>query len=265
MKHVNKFHDFLTERKDSEKVHEIKGFVEELFLEYIKMIINTCENKIQDSVTNVFGLNLHTFTYKNVVLNITKGYSLNNALASYNNKRITIYNTPISEGLLDSIEHIERIIKDANLPNLRNSRYSAEKEREMALSYVDDMTKYVDWKNIYHLVFHEMVHYHDDLNYDILSYTRKRNKAAEDKGGSDADVINNRKEMYFNSTTEVNAFFLDALHRYERDNLPLGTFEDFKTKFFGKYYKVFNELNTNNQRKISKRLYDYYMKKSTPL
>jgi hypothetical protein len=261
MKHLEKFDDFLFERKDAEKVAEVKTFVEELYLKYIEFLIDATNKYIQDEIQNVFSLNLYKFNYNGVDLQITKGYAINNALASYSNKRITLYNTPLSEVLLDCLDYVHRTIYDANLPNLRTKRYDAAKEREHALGYIHELIEHSDWKSIYHLTFHEMIHYYDDLKYDILSYTKKRMAKVYAKGGKDEEVVDNLADTYYNSTTEVNAYFLDALHRYERDDMPFNTFEEFSKLFFSKYYKVYNDLNAENKKRIMKRLYDYFTSK----
>jgi len=302
--------NILDERKDSDKVEFVKKWVDNIFDDINSNIkdmfeyyfpkrftknVGTRKGRFQKIRTSNFRFG--QYISKDNSISISFDRKVDNTLGKYDpkNRTVILYNN----SLADWLSRLNDLVYFYNDEEHRENIKNRSKYWEEAVSIYNKIHVYLrDYTDeIKDILFHELIHYFDDLVYSLERSIYIRNDELNNKikkelgyyiskriiNSSDPEVKDKIdkmvKDVYFNSNEEYNAYYLSAIYKFltylnslnkkdlERafqyiDGTPVGmmtTFNRFKNRFVLSYLQSFDKFNNIYQRRILKRLYDFYV------
>ena len=296
--------NILDERKDSDKIEFVKKWVDNIFDDINSKIkemfeyyfpkrftknVGTRKGRFQKIRTSNFRFG--RYISKENSISISFARKVDNTLGKYDpkNRTVILYNNSLADWLFRLNDLVYFYNDEEQRENIKNrSKYWEEAVSIYNKIYVY-LRDYAD--EVKDILFHELIHYSDDLVYSLERSLYIRNDELNKKikrelgyyNSSDPEVKDKIdkmvKDVYFNSNEEYNAYYLSAIYKFltylnsfnkkdlERafqyiDGTPVGvmtTFNRFKNRFVLSYLQSFNKFNNIYQRRILKRLYDFYV------
>ena len=185
-----------------------------------------------------------------------------NSLEKMSQSLGTTYTPDVKNEIAEIKKETKSLTKKVNQPELKDKEYIVEQFKNS-----DDLVYSLE-RSLYIR--------NDELNKKIkreLGYYNSSDPEVKDK------IDKMVKDVYFNSNEEYNAYYLSAIYKFltylnslnkkdlERafqyiDGTPVGmmtTFNRFKNRFVLSYLQSFDKFNNIYQRRILKRLYDFYV------
>jgi hypothetical protein len=195
-------------------------------------------------------------------------------------KSITIYDDSI-HNYTDKLSDLARFYNDTEISeNIRSRPKLYKKANEHIIGLIDYFKTNEDKIKI--TLFHELVHYSDDLVFSLdelsnkagIILQNKLNKELKKAKGENYNSIYNKiaYDLYINSPMEYNAYYLEGIYSFLKKldlstemtshkikDFGLDDFKIFKDIFIQYHMPHFKQFNNDYQKRILKRLYDFFI------
>jgi len=285
---------YFIEREDLTKVQVIEKLVDQITTDLIKSFDDKLQYFFPERFTKKVGTRKERFISLRVggnkfgmfrtdeiklIITTTDSKTM---LAKYDpeGKIIYYYNNDLAKDLqrLDTI--VIFFNDEDNVENIR-SRKRFRDEANKLVHKIKTGFKY-DANDFKKRLFHELVHYKDDLVFSLEKFNNTRNSKAnklynkvvrevkklEDRNN---EVNKMLQDLYYNTSVEYNAYFLESIYEFfssynndpdykEAIDKVSTDFKLFKEYYIKHFLKSFKNYDGNYQKKILKRLYDFYVK-----